>query len=59
VGRSVGAKSLDDKFILLAVIAHIRHTETNYDEFVSQGIDRSLAREGVKDEIDKVLTRWN
>jgi len=58
VGRSAGAKSLDDKFVLLAVIAHIRHAETNYDEFLSRGIDRVLAREGVKDEIEKVLTRW-
>jgi hypothetical protein len=59
VGRSAGAKSLDDKFILWAVIAHIRHAETNYDEFLSRGIDRVLAREGVNDEIEKVLARWS
>ena len=58
VGRSASAKSLDEKFILLAVVAHIRHAETNYDEFLEQGIDRLLARDGVRDEIDKVLARW-
>jgi hypothetical protein len=34
VGRSAGAKSLDEEFGRLAVIAHIRHAETNYDEFL-------------------------
>ena len=58
VGRSAQAKNLEERSILLAVIAHIRHAETNYDEFLSRGIDRMLAREGVKDEIEKVLTRW-
>src|SRR5688572_19987511 len=32
VGRSAAAKSLDENAINLAVQAHIRHTETNYDE---------------------------
>jgi hypothetical protein len=58
VGRSAQAKNLDEKSILLAVIAHIRHTETNYDEFLAQGMDRSLARAEVKDVINKVLENW-
>jgi hypothetical protein len=45
VGRSAQAKSLDEKSILLAVIAHIRHIETNYDELVMHGMDRSSARD--------------
>ncbi|MDO9303224.1 MAG: DUF2293 domain-containing protein [Anaerolineales bacterium] len=58
VGRSAQAKSLDEKSILLAVIAHVRHAETNYDELLAQGMDRSLARNEVIDEIDKVLENW-
>ena len=58
VGRSAQAKNLDEKSILLAVIAHIRHAGTNYDELLMQGLDRSLARNEVKDEIDKVLADW-
>ncbi|MGZ9167039.1 MAG: DUF2293 domain-containing protein, partial [Anaerolineales bacterium] len=50
VGRCAGAKSLDEGFIRLAVIAHIRHAETNYDELLSQGMDRRLARHEVEDE---------
>lgn len=58
VGRSAGAKSLDDKFILLAVVAHIRHAETKYDELLSRGLERSEARDEVGGEIDDVLARW-
>jgi hypothetical protein len=43
---------------LLAVIAHIRHVETNYDKLLMQGMDCSLARDEVKDVIDKVLGNW-
>lgn len=58
VGRSTGAKSLDEKFIQLAVIAHIRHTETSYDELLSRGMERWDARGEVEEEIDGVLERW-
>ena len=47
VGRSAGAKALIDRFVNLAVRAHICHTETNYDELLSQCYDRQLAREQV------------
>jgi hypothetical protein len=58
VGRSAGAKSLDEKFIRLAVVAHIRHTETNYDELLSQGMERWDAREKVESQVDEVLVHW-
>lgn len=58
VGRSADARSLAEEFIRLAVIAHIRHAETNYDELLSRGMDRWLAREQVEDRIDQVLEHW-
>lgn len=58
VGRSAGAKTLDEKSILLAVIAHIRHAETNYDELLSQGMERSLARDEVSKVLEKILSHW-
>jgi hypothetical protein len=58
VGRSAGAKSLDEKSILLAVVAHIRHAETNYDELLSMGRERWEARDKVAGEIDRILARW-
>jgi len=59
VGRTAKAKSLDKEAILLAVITHIRHAETRYDDLLAQGMDRWLAREQVEDEIDEVLQRWS
>ncbi len=58
VGRSAGAKNLDEKEIGLAVIAHIRHTQTNYDELLAKGYERAEARSIVNDRIDKVLESW-
>ena len=58
VGRSAQAKNLDNEAILLAVIAHIRHAETKYDELMAGGMDRWSARNEVEDEIDQVLVSW-
>ncbi len=58
VGRSSAAKSLDENAILLAVIAHIRHRETNYDELLGAGWERSDALGAVAERIDEVLSRW-
>jgi len=56
VGRSASAKDLDEKAIRLAVIAHIRHAETNYDDLLSHGWERSLARKEIEEIIGKILT---
>ena len=58
VGRSAAAKSLDEAAVRLAVIAHIRHAETGYDEPLAQGYERREAREQVRDEIEHVLDQW-
>jgi len=58
VGRSSKAKNFDEKAILLAVIAHIRHAETQYDQLLSKGCDRWGAREKVKVEVERILTKW-
>jgi hypothetical protein len=58
VGRSAEAKSLDEQAIRLAVVAHIRHTETRYDELLAAGHERSEARAEAKGIVDRVLARW-
>jgi hypothetical protein len=58
IGRSGAAKSLDENAVLLAVIAHIRHRETNYDDLLGRGWERSDARSAVAERIDEVLSRW-
>ncbi|RLE23139.1 MAG: DUF2293 domain-containing protein [Acidobacteria bacterium] len=58
VGRSASAKSLESSAVLFAVRAHVRHTETPYDELLFKGIDRSIARHEVQSAVDSVLDRW-
>ncbi|MEM4380385.1 MAG: DUF2293 domain-containing protein, partial [Thermoplasmatales archaeon] len=58
VGRSASAKKLDEEAVRLAVIAHIRHRETEYDELLSKGYDRWEARAEVEGAVYLVLKRW-
>ncbi len=58
VGRSMAAKSLDEKAVRLAVIAHIRHTETEYDTLLASGYERWEAREKEEGISAQVLAQW-
>ena len=58
VGRSASAKALDEEAVRLAVIAHIRHRETKYDELVARGYERWEARDEVEEAVRKVLEKW-
>jgi len=58
VGRTAAAKALDETAVRLAVVAHLRHRETEYDELLARGHDRSAARAAVADAIARVLKKW-
>ena len=58
VGRSAGAKSFAEEMVRLAVMAHVRHCETNYDSLLAKGWDRSEARAQVRDGVEAVLEKW-
>jgi len=58
IGRSAAAKSFDEEAIRLAVIAHIRHNETEYDSLLAQGYDRSHARSIVQNSVNRIMTIW-
>lgn len=58
VGRSAAAKELDEKVVRLAVIAHIRHTQTKYDTLLAAGTERRQARAMIEGDIDHVLMKW-
>lgn len=58
VGRSAAAKAFDEKAVRLAVIAHVRHRETRYDELLAQGCDRWEARALVEEDMRQVLKQW-
>src|SRR5438067_6286994 len=58
IGRSALGKKMDEHAVRLAVIAHIRHNETNYDELLGSGWERSDARRAVADRVNEVLNCW-
>jgi len=59
IGRTASAKDLEEKAVLLAVIAHIRHTETSYDRLLATGYDRREARNRVEGKVDEIVTTWS
>ena len=58
VGRSAAAKQLDEDAVRLAVIAHVRHQETDYDTLLGGGMERYEARQSVQGRIGQVLAEW-
>jgi hypothetical protein len=58
VGRSASAKSLDEEAVRLAVIAHIRHRETDYDRLLARGYERYEARTAVERAVSSVINMW-
>ncbi len=58
VGRTADAKQFDSKMIDLAVEAHIRHTETNYDTQFGKGKSKKEIRSEVRYDINYLLKQW-
>ncbi len=58
IGRSALGQKMDEQAVRLAVIAHIRHNETNYDELLGRGWERSDARRAVAERVHEVLDEW-
>jgi hypothetical protein len=58
VGRSAAGRSLDPNAVRLAVVASVRHLDTDYDELLMSGVGRADAREQIRPAIDEVLTAW-
>lgn len=58
VGRTAAAKNLDEDTIRLAVMAHIRHAETEYDRLLAETGDRRGARAEVEALVRLTLREW-
>jgi len=58
VGRSAAAKDLEEEAVRLAVAAHVRHTETDYDELLNSCSERQVARASVRGKVEEVLDAW-
>ncbi len=58
VGRSAAARALDERAVTLAVVASVRHEDTDYDLLLMSGFPREDARDQVRPAIDRVLDTW-
>ena len=58
VGRSAAAKEMEERPLVLAVVAAVRHGYTPYDDLLMSGMERSEARAAVRAEVDRILADW-
>jgi len=50
--------SFAEEMVMLAVMAHVRHRETDYDSLLARGWFRGEARAQVRDRVEAVLEKW-
>ncbi|WP_410654512.1 DUF2293 domain-containing protein [Amycolatopsis sp. lyj-112] len=58
VGRSAAGRALAEQAVFLAVVASIRHLDTDYDDLLMAGVERQAARDRIHSAIEAVLDRW-
>jgi hypothetical protein len=58
VGRSAAGRGLEERALVSAVVASVRHEDTDYDALLMAGVPRDEARARVRATVDAVLDRW-
>ncbi|MBP2705127.1 DUF2293 domain-containing protein [Microbispora sp. RL4-1S] len=58
VGRTAAARAFDENAVTLAVVASVRHLDTDYDGLLMSGVPRGTARERIRPRVDEVLASW-
>jgi len=58
IGRTAAGRALDPDAVRLAVLASVRHIDTNYDELLMSAIEREAARRQVRQRVEDVLSNW-
>ena len=58
VGRSAAGRALDRDAVRLAVVASVRHIDTDYDALLMSGVDRESARAQVHQHVEDVVDAW-
>ena len=56
--RPAAGRALDADAVRLAVVASVRHVDTDYDELLVAGVDRESARAQVQKRVEDVLNAW-
>jgi hypothetical protein len=54
----VGRSRVAEDPVYPAVVAHVRHEHTRYEELLFEGWDRDEARDAVREEVRRVIERW-
>jgi hypothetical protein len=58
VGRSAAGRALAEDALVSAVVASVRHEDTDYDALLMAGVPREEARARIRASVDAVLDRW-
>jgi hypothetical protein len=58
IGRTGAGRALDPDAITLAVTAAVRHGDTEYDDLLMAGVDRSEARQRIRADVEQILEKW-
>ena len=58
VGRSAAGRELNPDAVRLAVVASVRHIDTDYDALLMSGVDRESARAQVQQRVENVVNAW-
>jgi hypothetical protein len=58
VGRSEAGRNPDEKALILAVGASVRHNHTPYDALLASGVDCAEARLQIAGKVEEILARW-
>ncbi|TVT30800.1 DUF2293 domain-containing protein [Amycolatopsis rhizosphaerae] len=58
IGRTAAGRALDENAVRLAVIASVRHENTDYDALLMAGVPRTEARERIWPDIERLITGW-
>jgi hypothetical protein len=59
VGRSAAGRALDEHAITLAVVASVRHKDTDYDSLLMSGVPRDIARDQTRPAVERILAAWS
>ena len=58
VGRSAAGRALEPEAVRLAVVASVRHVDTDYDDLLMAGAERESARAQVRRRVEDILNAW-
>jgi hypothetical protein len=59
IGRTQAGRELEPHAVRLAVVASVRHLDTDYDDLLMAGVPREVARDLVRAAVGAVLDRWS